>query len=299
MLSIVAILLFTLYLAVPNCGAQEMRTPFVPDSEKLQPNDLKQILGQLCPGQEISGYGCHVCPQESATPGGRADSFIESAVRGHFLSPDSDDLVVVLVGCSPHAGLSRNIMLFTRSTDGWFFKGGGGPMGRCHKIANRRGRDGLFCFIGDAHYGIAQAWLSFAYLTSQKQLEGLGSTTDERSEDELPSVLDNRGWVCLGTRLGEKVEIVESAIERVQFLPGPTGETTVRISATCGRGVLSPQMRKRCQDGALEIDARQIRWTQPPRAFRIDYGFDGEHLSLAPGSRAEKRVFDACSRYPE
>src|ERR1700736_1188499 len=130
------------------CSAQWSGPPFAPDSAQLASADLKEVLGLLCPGQEYLGEqsGCHVCPQQTGAPGAKAESSIESASAGHFLKPDSDDLLLVLYGCSPLADNFRNAFLFTRSTTGWFVSQASGiPIGRCHKVRNRAGRDALVC----------------------------------------------------------------------------------------------------------------------------------------------------------
>src|ERR1700688_4799564 len=105
-----------------SCSAQWSGPPFAPESAQLSSVDLKEMLGLLCPGQQYLGEqsGCHVCPQQSGAPVVRADSSVESAIAGHFLKPDSDDLLLVLYGCSARAENFRNAFLLTRSTTGWF-----------------------------------------------------------------------------------------------------------------------------------------------------------------------------------
>jgi hypothetical protein len=267
-----------LYVAVAtSCPAQWSGSPFAPDSAQLASADLKEALGLLCPGQEYMGEqsGCHVCPQQSGAPGIKNDSSIESAIAGHFLKPDSDDLLLVLFGCSPHAGNFRNAFLFTRSTTGWFVSQASGlPIGRCRKVRNHAGRDALVCFT-DASWPDQSTGSLTAGYAGEKDLE-------------LANVFDNTGGAC--NTPGRPV--IQSAIQQVTFLPGTDGKLTLRILARCRRGLLSPRSRKSCAAGPGFED---IGPAVPFRSFRIDYAFNGEAFSRAPYSRASKQAYDACS----
>src|SRR5215470_11735665 len=98
--------------------------PFRPDSERLGASDLKQVLAQICPGH---GYvqkdtdifrnlsGCSVCPATAYTPASKGSPYIEYSIRGHFLGPRSDDLIVTLYGCEPHAANFRDTYTLSRS----------------------------------------------------------------------------------------------------------------------------------------------------------------------------------------
>jgi hypothetical protein len=238
--------------------------------------DLKEMLGLLCPAQEYIGEqsGCHVCPQQSAAPGARADSSVESAIAGHFLKPDSDDLLLVLYGCSPRAQNFRDAFLFTRSTTGWFVSQSKGlPTGRCRKVHARAGRDALVCFA-DAN----SPDQSMARLTA-------GFTGEK--DQELAQAFDNTGGACNSPSR----PVIQSAIQQATFLPGAAGKLALRILARCRRGPLSPRSRKSCATGPGFED---IGPALPFRTFRFDYAFNGEAFSLAPASRASKQAYDAC-----
>lgn len=234
------------------------------------------MLGLLCPGQEYLGEpsGCHVCPQQSGAPGARADSSVESAIAGHFLKPDSDDLLLVLYGCSPRAENFRNAFLFTRSTTGWFVSQAKGlPTGRCRKLHARAGRDALVCFT-DAN----SPDQSMARLTA--------GFTGEKDQD-LAQALDNTGGACNAPDR----PVIQSAIQQVSFVPAANGRLTLRILARCRRGPLSARSRKSCASGPGFED---IGPALPFRTFRFDYVFNGEAFSLAPAGRASKQAYDAC-----
>ena len=268
---------WSILLSCVCCFAQWSAPPFAPESAQLKPADLKEILGLLCPGQEFIGQesGCRVCPQQTGTPGAKSESSIESAIPGHFLEPASDDLLVVLLGCSTRAGIGRSAWLFTHSTSGWFVsKAAGLSAGRCRKIRNRQGRDALLCFIEASSADQSRARVSAGYV---------GET-----ELALANAFDNTGTACADPAH----PAIQSAIQQVSFLPGAAGKLTLRILARCRRGPLSARSRKACASGPGFED---IGPAVPFRTFRIDYAFNGEAFSLAPESRASKQAYETCS----
>jgi hypothetical protein len=268
--------LFLIVVLCVSCPAQWSGPPFVPESAQLSSADIKEMLGLLCPGQEYLGEqsGCHVCPQQSGAPGVRADSSVESAIAGHFLKPDSDDLLLVLYGCSPRAENFRNAFLFTRSTTGWFVSRASGlPVGRCRKVRSRTGRDALVCF-SDA--------------SSPDQSTGrLTAGLIGENDVELAKAFDNTGGACNAPNR----PVIQSAIQQVSFAPGADSKQTLRILARCRRGPLSARSRKSCAAGPGFED---IGPALPFRTFRFDYTFNGEAFSLAPTGRASKQAYDAC-----
>ena len=260
-----------------SCSAQWSGPPFPPDASQVFSSDLKEVLGLLCPGQEYIGEqsGCHVCPQQTGAPGSKTDSSIESVIAGHLLKPDSDDLLLVLSGCSPRAANFRNAFLFTHSTSGWFVSQASGlPSGRCRKVRNRAGRDALVCFSDANSPDQATGRLAAGFIGGQ--------------ELELAKVFDNTGGACNTPG----APVIQSAIQQVSFVPGADGKLTLRILARCRRGPLSARSRKACATGPGFED---IGPALTFRAFRIDYAFNGETFSLTLASRAAKLAYDACS----
>jgi hypothetical protein len=232
--------------------------------------------GLLCPGQEYLGEqsGCHVCPQQTGAPGARADSSVESAIAGHFLKPGSDDLLLVLYGCSPRAENFRNSFLFTRSTTGWFVSRASGlPVGRCRKVRSSTGRDALVCFSDASSPDQSTGRLTAGFIGER--------------DVELTRAFDSTGGACNAP----SHLVIQSAIQQVSFIPGADGKLTLRILARCRRGPLSARSRKSCATGPGFED---IGPALPFRSFRFDYVFNGEAFSLAPSSRASKLAYDAC-----
>ena len=250
-------------------AAQFTRPPFQAEPAQLGRADLSDILGLLCPGQEYIGQesGCHVCPPQLKAASARADATIESAVRGHFLKPESDDLLLVLSECGA--------VLFTRSKSGWFVSQTDKlPVGQCRKVPARDGRDGLVCFTVTPSADRQNARLTFGYIS--------GETA------ELLGAFDNTAGACDAPMR----VVVQSAIQDVKFVPGAEGKLTLRITASCRRGLLSARSLKACASGTGFED---ISPAVPFRTFRVDYGFKGEAFSIAPVSRAVKQAYDACA----
>ena len=260
-----------------SCSAQWSGPPFAPESAQLSSGDLKEALGLLCPGQDYIGEqsGCHVCPQQTGAPGARTESSIESAIAGHFLKPESDDLLLVLYGCSPRTANFRNAFLFTRAATGWFVSQASGlPIGRCRKVKSQTGRDALVCFTDAGSADQATGRLTAGYI-GDKDLD-------------LARVFDNTGGAC---SVPDR-PVIQSAIQQVNFVPGTDGKLTLRIVAQCRRGPLSARSRKACATGP---GFENIGPSLPFRTFRFDYTFNGAVFSLAPNSRASKQAYDACS----
>ena len=266
----VRFLLIVLAAAI-SCTAQFTNPPFPPDSSQLGRAELSEVLGLLCPGQEYIGQesGCRVCPASSAKAGARADASIVAAVRGHFLKPDSDDLLLDLNSCGP--------TLLTHSSSGWFVdRAPVLPDTACRKVASRGGRDGLVCYEASSTPDRELARLSFSYLSDEQKMD-------------LLAALDNTGGACDAP----KRVIVQSAIQDVKFVPGSGGKLTISISARCRRGPLNEASRRACARGPAFSD--DIRPATIFRTFRVDYAFNGDSFSIAPASRATKQAYDACA----
>jgi len=262
-------ILMVLLTASLPCAAQFTQPPFAADNTLFSREELREVLGLLCPGQEYMGQesGCRVCPASSAKRGARANASIVSALRGHFLKPDSDDLLLDLNGCGP--------ALLTHSSSGWFVDHEQGlPDGACRKVSSRSGRDGLVCYEASSTPDREQARLTISYLPEQKI--------------DLLAAFDNTGGACESP----KRVVVQSAIQDVKFAPGAPGKLGISISARCRRGPLSEGSRKACARGAGFLD--DIRPAALFRTFRIEYAFNGETFSLAAASRLAKQAYDAC-----
>jgi len=111
------------------------------DSRPLATADAVKIVAVVCPTQN-SKKGCSVCPDGHA-----ASWSFDSISRGHFLRPDSDDILVGTGGCEPHANNFGGSVLLTNKNGQlqkvWYQ--GGLISNHCRKVALRGGRDILLC----------------------------------------------------------------------------------------------------------------------------------------------------------
>jgi hypothetical protein len=119
-----AILLLCCFVAPSPARGQShfsFPPPFRSDSVELEPVVLKEVLGLLCPGHERIGKesGCDVCPEGSSSAGENGDLIVQTALFGHFLAPDSDDLLVGTYGCETHVTSTHGNLVFTRRTGVW------------------------------------------------------------------------------------------------------------------------------------------------------------------------------------
>jgi len=261
------------WFAAAASQAQWTQPPFAPDTARLERATLTEVLGLLCPGQEYVGpeSGCHACPASSKRAGARGDASIVAAVGGHFLKPDSDDLLLDFNGCGP--------ALLSHSSSGWFAdRAEGLPDGPCRKVAGRDGRVGLLCYEAMTTPDREDARLVFSLLPDRMS--------------DLAVALDNTGGACDSP----KRVVVQSAIQDVKFTLGAGGKVTVAITARCRRGPLSERSRKACARGPGFED---IGPATAFRAYRIEYVLHGDSFSLAPASAAIKRAYDACTAAPQ
>jgi hypothetical protein len=261
------------WLAIAACQAQWTQPPFPPDTSKLERTDLSEILELLCPGQGYIGAesGCRVCPGSSKRAGARGDASISAAVRGHFLKPDSDDLLLSFNGCGP--------ALLSRSSSGWFVdRAGALPDGPCRKIARRDGRDGLLCYEA-----ASTAYREDARLTL--------SLLPEPASD-LVVASDNTGGACDSP----KRNVVQSVIQDAKLTAGAGGKLTLAVTVRCRRGPLSERSRRACARGPGFEDIGPVA---PFRTFRLEYAFNGDTFSLAPASKLAKQAYDACAAGPQ
>jgi hypothetical protein len=270
------LLQFAVSLAT-TASAQSVIPPPVLREAPFSDSELKQVLAVLCPGHDYVGAdksGCRVCPEGTMDAGLDAGSggTVDDTIAGHLLTPISNDVLLVMRGCEPHANGFVDSMLFTKADGKWSLEGnfGGGAIGECRKIPNREGRDGLLCRIGDYHMGLMDSRLSFGYVT------GSGISGDELIATILvtSSCDPPQGMSTM----------IQSEIKKEEWIDA-AGTRTLNLTATCIR------YRRDCK--------RKSPPAAPARTFHIRYAFDGESLTLTPASVAEKRAYDACSKLEE
>lgn len=260
---------------------------FRSESATVDPAELKEMLQNLCPGQEFIGKesGCHVCPQETGWAGQADGLTVASVLRGHFLGADSDDVLLQTSGCEPHVTLFGGDVVFSRSPTGWRIGRGyhPGPAGYCRPVKSSSGLDGLLCWQEDGHFDGISGGLYFHYETNR----------DGRVQ--LMGASDNGFSACFAVERGSPVIIVQTKIEKMALQQDSGGELSLVIRANCRRGPLSQQAEAACR---RDLNA-EVGPEQPFRTFQMVYRFDGQTFSLTPSSEADAHEYGACAAFPQ
>jgi hypothetical protein len=189
-----------------------------------------------------------------------------SALPGHFKSPASNDVLVVIYGCEPHSNHYIDAFLLTREGTHWErTKAGDIEAGGCRKITNPEGQDGLLCYAADMYSGMGSGSLSFGYVGG-------------KSTPILSTVL--MAMPCAYPN--GPAMVANSDITGVRLVARPSGGPLLTVRAVCARG------RKVCH----EMDDIAKR---PSREYMLDFQFDGTTFKVTPASAATLREYEACS----
>ncbi len=262
-----------LLLATTAVAFAQPAAPAAPRAKEFPDAELRKILAVLCPGQDyVTGdkNGCHVCPEGTMDEGRDAGGggTVQNTIAGHLSGPKSEDVLLVMRGCEPHANGFVDSALFTK-VDGQWTTGGMSPgaVGDCELISNNEGRQGLLCQRGDYHMGLMDASLRFGYV---------GGSDNDLINTYLMTA------PCIG---GEKSPTVanSSLVKREWTVAG--GKRALNLTAECSR--FRANCRARDEEPAGPV--------AKARTFHIQYIFDGESLVLSPASVAVKKAFDACA----
>jgi hypothetical protein len=137
------------------CWAQRLGEPsirFRSDGEDPIKAGAREMLEAVCPGR-VTGtetIGCFGCPREGESINGEPigdgtpSMQVRNVVRGHFLSPKSDDALLWTSGCV--AGANGFTYLVSRRSGKWeFLEKDGADTSLCQKVPLGDGRDGLVC----------------------------------------------------------------------------------------------------------------------------------------------------------
>jgi hypothetical protein len=266
----IAMLLLAI-LAVTACIAQT-----IPDSPMK--GDVEAALGAICKPNDIKRSkagdltGCRVCPE------GSADSLsaytggweLNVATPGHFTSEDSDELLIGIAGCEPHANNFGGSILFARK-DGKvrLVKYEPGLItNRCHKFSHADGRGYLVCQEGWTGQGET---FDNVVVVSFTPFGKPASANLIRTEDTTMSCSP-----------GMSTMVQKSAITGIQFTPQDSAQITgLTITASLGHIPCSQVGKK----------AMSPRWAATLKSYAIEFLFDGKQFRVAPTSRAALQRF--------
>lgn len=265
---------------------------FAPETAQISPAEQKQIFQSFCPGSEFIGEesGCHGCPAQAS--GGNEDLLLTSFLRGHFLNPDSDDLLVQTHNCESHVSLFGGEAIFSKGPAGWVVtrKYHPGPSGYCRIVRNRAGLDGVLCWQEDSHYDSHEGWLSFSYKDGSDR-------EDTEEKPPLLEIFDNMNGICSEANQGLEPIAVQTNILKLSLARAASGRLILSVRARCRRGRMGPGGEAACKAPDLEPFAL-IRPAAAWRVFNFVYYFDGRTFRLMPSTKAEAHAFSSCSEDP-
>ncbi|MBL8233616.1 MAG: hypothetical protein JNL98_34285 [Bryobacterales bacterium] len=191
--------------------------------------------------------------------------------------------------------------MLTRRAGVWRAVGRGGAAGRCRKIANRGGVEGLLCLTDHTQHGDTTFWLSFGYVGTGKvtvftidEARQFRQLADGRGQ-QLLEVSDYRNEACYGAIRGISPIVPVSEILAIE-VNQTKSNTTLLVRVSCSRGMLTAQWRKRC--AAHESELEDLRVDAIERTFELRYTFDGDMFVLNKASQAAKRQLETCAALP-
>lgn len=202
-------------------------------------------------------FQCTVCPSYTDFHGNRQSFYLLEVYQGHFSTTNTEQLLLVLIGCEPHVSGFGGSILLTRDGDVWkksnYFKGHKPLKGLSFKSSD--GLDRLVCLGGDQHYDRSDSWIS---AVSYKD-----------------NVVREEPLVAVGGNVGGSPAAgycYEQDIGTFEKLPSGTG---FRAVVTQTRG-LAPSGEQSCGDTEIRME--------PPQTVNLNFQFDGDHFALALGS---------------
>ena len=272
-----------LFLLTALAGAQPAGAPkpvFPDDSQDPKQAGGAELLEAVCPGHVMVGkeVACKIaCPEFTAMKGYDLDWGIARITRGHFLSPTSEDAVLSMSGCEPHALNFGGTILLTRSTGNWtklWYKGGV-PTEKCHRGKLQGARDILVC-LGEwgAQGGVSMELYVEDLLAPKEALmadhgptffgvDDTVSTCGENPEEESKTFPISRGWI-------ERVEFQNAADGWLLGLSvfGRYGERSMTVAQV--KACINEQVPGQTHRG--------LSFNPPTNPYRVDFKFDGTRM---------------------
>lgn len=214
------------------------------------------MLEAVCPGQVVAGKQINCRGTCKTFPGGGSDWVggweITGVLRGHFLTPDSDDAVLSEKGCEPHMANWGGTFLLTRRTDGWkqlWFKAGF-ITESCHKLTGADRRDLLVCELAYGGQGL---------ILRNLQLIDLKNSQSEPPEPFFQAA--NTVGTC-GLPSADDVPahtVVNASIERIEFTAA-----TIRVYARYGKLTLNRRQLNDCMRNHVPFVPTKLKLITEP-----------------------------------
>ncbi len=240
-----------------------------------------ELLEAVCPGHVVSGkdIACkETCPESS---GFKDDKFwdwtLVGVTRGHFLSPQSDDAALAMVGCEGGYNRYGGTILLTRNSGKWtmlWYKGGVQTV-ECHRGKLTDGREILICLGGYGGQGNVWTDLYIVDLLMPLSAESAGK------EGTALSAFDNSSTCGWNPQDEEKpVHVTSTSIESVRFQTAPDGTFRgVSVFGRHGERDMTVAQVKTCDDERIPgRPHRGLNFNPPTKPYRVDFKFDGKQM---------------------
>jgi hypothetical protein len=230
------------------------------------------------------------CPKFTGFAGDNFEWALERVTRGHFISPTSDDAVVSMSGCEPHAANWGGSIMLTKRSNRWFtlWYKAGVETTQCHKVSLQSGREILVCM---GTYGGQGATWTALYVEDLLKPTPVLMSGDNR---EFFSVFNNTvtcGWNFENESKPDP--LTRAYVERVEFKTGDeAGPSSLSVTARFGKRTMKPEDVKACMDEKNRKGPSSPSRVLPgTRRYHIDFIFDGHNCKVAPASVATARIF--------
>jgi len=268
-----------LFLLTPFAWAQP-KPVFPDDTQDPKQAGGAELLRAVCPGHVVTGkdIACkETCPESSAFKDDKFwDWTLVGVTRGHFLSPQSDDAALAMVGCEGAYNRYGGTILLTRNSGKWtmlWYKGGVQAV-ECHRGKLTGGREILICLGGYGGQG---------YFWMDLHLEDLlmsSITLSSGKEETVFSAFDNSstcGWNPQDET--KPVHITREFIERVELQTAADGTFRgLSVSGRRGERDMTVAQVKACTNQQVSRPRTGIDFSPPTRPYRVDFQFDGKQL---------------------
>jgi len=265
-----------LLLVAATAWAQPPKIIFPSDSKDPKQSGGVALLESYCPGRVVVGeeIGCRgPCPDVAAFGGEDLGRSISAVMRGHFLSPQSDDAVLSMSGCEPHSENFGGTVLLTMRSQKWtmlWYKAGV-DTSECHKVKFRDGREILVCLGDLGAQGTVETQLYIEDLRAPKPAGMAGN------DSVFFSLTDNTG-TC-GSDLVDELKanpLTHAHVEKVEFRKRNREVPGISVVAHSGTREMTLQDVDACLAERNPNKAHNgLSFLPPTKREQIDFVFEG------------------------
>lgn len=267
---------FLLLLVAATVWAQPQKTIFPSDSKDPKQSGGAALLEPVCPGRVVVAkeIGCRGdCPAFTGFAGENFEWRLYAVTRGHFLSPQSDDVALSMIGCEPHSENWGGTILLTRRSQKWimlWYKAGVAT-DECHKVKLQDLREILICLGSEGGQGIVQTELY------KEDLQSPTPTLMAAMGEGFFTISDTTGtcgW--MSDDLAQPDPLIYAYIEKVVFRDVRGGVASISVSAASGVRHMTRDDVDICTDEQNPSKPHKgLSFLPPTNSYQMDFGFEG------------------------